>query len=364
MILVKVEINLIMKKLILVLACTIWVNYLFAAPHNIEKPKKIINAIAFYGFLEDQKIKNAVEKQCNVRFSHDSYYTNAEFLHTFHKQKDYYDVMIFSNMIYGSIKNQLPNIPKSNLWKSSKSYYPYFKEYYLTHNYTHNTAFFTHAIVGFMYNPELIDITPEKTMSDIFKAAKDYNVILVDDSGEVGNLLTVGFSDDDKVPKNKDGTVSLTYENLKRMTQNTKVYITSDFNKLYDSKNFALSYIWSGDALLYIKKSGKPYKFVIPSNASSICTDLIVQMKDTPEANCVARVLQNQSTLEYFENNTYYFSPYFKNHIHDESYIALYEQTKKTLTKLRMIQPVENFEKDYNDNWNKVKLQISRENTH
>lgn len=349
-----------MKK-ILLLVCILLANNIHATVNTSSK--KTVNVTAFYGFLEDPKIKEAVEKQCNVNFSHDVYYTNAEFLRDFYKQKDSYDVMIFSNMVYGTIKNQLPNIEKSNLWKSSAEYYPYFKEYYTTHNYTHNTAFFTHAIVGFIYNPALIEIKPDEKMSDIFKSAKDNNVILVDDSGEIGNLLTIGFSDDNTIKKNNDGSVSLTYKNLKRMTQDAKIHITSyELNKIYDSKNFAFSYIWSGDALLYIKKTGKPYKFVIPSNASSICTDLIVQMKDTPEASCAARVLQNQSTLEYFEKNTYYFSPYFKNHIADESYIALYEKTKKTLPQLRMIQPVENFEKEYNDSWNKIKLRISNDN--
>ena len=349
-----------MKKKLSLLICMFLVTNIHA---SINTPlKKTVNVIAFYGFLEDPKIKNAVEQQCNVNFSHDAYYTNAEFLHDFYKQKESYDVMIFSNMIYGSVKNQLPNIKSSNLWKSSADYYPYFKEYYLTHNYTHNTAFFTHAIVGFMYNPELINITPDEKMSDIFKSARDNNVILVDDSGEIGNLLTIGYSDNNSIKKNNDGSVSLTYKNLKRMTQDAKIHVTSDFNKIYDSKNFAFSYIWSGDALLYMKKTGKPYKFVIPANASSICTDLIVQMKDTPEASCVARVLQNQSTLEDFEKSTYYFSPYFKNHIDDKSYIALYEKTKKTLPQLRMIQPVENFERDYNNRWSKIKLQIINDN--
>ena len=331
-------------------------HLLHASSNKISK--KTINVIAFYGFLEDVRIKNTVEEQCNVKFSHDSYYTNAEFLHDFYAQKDSYDVMIFSNMVYGTIKNQLPNISNSNLWKSSNEYYPYFEKYYKTHHYTHNIAFFTHAIVGFMYNPELIDIGPTEKMSDIFKSARDNNVILVDDSGEIGNLLTIGFSDDKSIKKNSDGSVSLTYKNLKRMTQGTKVYITSDFNKIYDSKKFAFSYIWSGDALLYIKKTGKPYKFVIPENASSICTDLIVQMKNTPEASCVAQVLQDQSTLEYFEKNTYYFSPYFKNNIDDKSYMELYNKTKKNLHQLRMIEPVENFEREYNDQWNRIKLKI------
>ena len=349
-----------MKKLIFGILCCTLITNAFAA-ENTKTDKKTVNVAAFYGFLEDPRIAKTVEDQCNVKFSHDAYYTNADFLHTFKKHKNDYDVMIFSNLVYGSIKKQLPNIPSSTLWKSSDNYYPYFKEYYLTHNYTHNTAFFTHAVVGFMYNPKLITIRPNETMAEIFKSAKNHTVILVDDSGEIGNLLTTGFSDDKNIPKNKDGTVSLTYENLKKMTQHTKVYITSDFNKIYDSPDFAFSYIWSGDALLYIKKSGKPYKFVIPSNASSICTDLIVQMKNTPEAMCTARVLQNQSTLKYFEEDTYYFSPYFKNNLNDPSYTQLYDETKKILPKLTMIQPVDHFEEEYNNQWNLIKLNVNND---
>ncbi|MBA2650467.1 MAG: hypothetical protein H0U75_12905 [Legionella sp.] len=162
-----------MKKTLLLIICMVLSNNIPASINTASK--KTVNVIAFYGFLEDPKIKNAVEKQCHVNFSHDAYYTNAEFLHDFHKQKDSYDVMIFSNMVYGSIKNQLPSIENSNLWKSAAEYYPFFKDYYLKHNYTHNTAFFTHAIVGFMYNPELIDIRPEEKMGEIFKSAKDNN---------------------------------------------------------------------------------------------------------------------------------------------------------------------------------------------
>ena len=42
--------------------------------------------------------------------------------------------------------------------------------------------------------------------------------------------------------------------------------------------------------------------------------------------------------------------------------MLLYEKTKKTLQQLRMIQPVDNFEKEYNNSWNKIKLRISNDN--
>jgi hypothetical protein len=310
-----------------------------------------VNATAFWGFLDNPKITQIIENKCNVKFSHDAYYTNSEFLNTFNKHKNDYDVMIFSNLIYGSVKNQLPKF-NSDLWQASNNYYPYFKNYYLTHGYAHNVAFFTHAMVGFLYNPQVINITQDQSIFDIFKNAKDNYVVLVDDSGEIGNMLTEAYKD--KYKSNKQ--TKLTYDNLKNLTQNSKTYITNDFNKIYNDPKFAFAYIWSGDALLLIKKSHKPYKFIMPLKATSICTDLIVQMKDTPQARCVANVLASPLLLKYFENDTYYFSPYFKNNIKDQSYATLYTQAKNSLPQYNMIPPAYNFEDYYNAQWESVKL--------
>lgn len=316
-----------------------------------------VNALAFFGFLDDPQISKLIEDKCNVNFSHDSYPTNAEFLNIFNSDKNNYDVIIFSNLIYGSIKNRLPKF-KSNLWEVSNNYYPYFKNYYLTHNYTHNTAFFTHAMVGFMYNPSVIQISPSDTIFDIFRKAKNNDVILVDDSGEIGNMLSVAYNQ--KFNTNKQ--TKLTYDNLKKLTQGTHVYITSEFNKVYDSKKFAFAYIWSGDALLYIQKSHKPYKFMMPEPATSICTDLLVQMKDTPQAKCVADALASPELLKYFENDSYYFSPYFKNNVKSKLYTDIYNDVKQNINKYIMIEPVYDFDKYYNQQWQKVKLDYYLEN--
>lgn len=321
------------------------------------KQKPTVNALAFFGFLDNPKISQVIEKKCGVNFSHDSYPTNAEFLNIFNSDKNNYDVIIFSNLIYGSIKNKLPVFP-SNLWKVSNNYYPYFKKYYQSHNYTHNTAFFTHAMVGFMYNPSVIQINPKDKIFDIFKKAKDNDVILVDDSGEIGNMLTVAYNQ--KYNTNKQS--KLTYKNLKELTQNAHVYITSEFNNVYDSKKFAFAYIWSGDALLYTKKTHKTFKFLMPKPATSICTDLLVQMKDTPQAKCVANALASPELLKYFENDSYYFSPYFKNNVNNMLYTDVYNQVKKNLNNYIMIEPVYDFEKYYNQRWEKIKLAYYLEN--
>lgn len=338
-----------MKFKQLCLICTLSITFSMV----YANPKSTVNAIAFFGFLDDPKITQVIENKCNVKFSHDTYATNSEFLDAFNHRKDDYDVMIFSNLIYGSVKDRLPQFD-SNLWKTSNNYYPYFKSYYQTHNYAHNVAFFTHAMVGFLYNPAVINISPDENIFDIFKKAGNNDVILVDDSGEIGNLVTEAYKDEYKTT---DQT-KLTYENLKKLTQKSHIYVTSDFNQVYNNPKFAFAYMWSGDALLFIKKSHKPYKFIMPKHATSICTDLVVQMKNTPQAKCVAQVLASPLLLKYFEEDTYYFSPYFKNDIKDNSYNTIYNQAKPNLNNYHMIQPAHNFEGYYNQEWEKIKLRL------
>ena len=350
---------LLMNKLKLIATlCSSIIAVSFNMAHSAgasEKPN--VNATAFFGFLDDPKITEIIDKKCNVNFSHDSYPSNAEFLHTFNTNADDYDVMIFSNLIYGSIKDRLPKF-NSNLSSVSNNYYPYFKDYFKTHGYTQNTAFFTHAMVGFLYNPKLIKVSPDDTIFDLFKKAKNNDVILVDDSGEIGNLVTQAYNEKYK----KNSQTKLTYKNLKELTQNTHVYVTSEFNKIYDNPKFAFAYIWSGDALLYLKKSHKPYKFFMPTHATSICTDLVVQMKDTPQAKCVAEALASPELLKYFEKDSYYFSPYFKNNIKDPIYTQVYNQAKANLANYTMIEPVYDFENYYNKNWENIKLKLYEEN--
>ena len=148
----------------------------------------------------------------------------------------------------------------------------------------------------------------------------------------------------------------LSYDNLKKLTQNTNVYITSDFGKVFDNPKFAFAYVWSGDALRYIKESKKPYKFIMPIAATSICTDIIIQMKNTVHAKCVAKALTSSEFLNYFENDTYYFSPYFKNDVNDPLYNEVYQQTKINLSKYKMIQPVYDFDNYYDSQWNIIKV--------
>lgn len=318
----------------------------------LEQPKKI-NVLAFWGYLDNPNIKKSIESTCKVQFSHDSYYTNEEFLETFNNHSSDYDVIIFSNLAYGNIKNKIAD-NQTDLWKVSLNYYPYFKKYYLEHHYPHNVVFFTHALMGFMYNPNIINILPNQNIFEIFKNAGNNDVVLVDDPAEINNLLTLG----DKTSKNfsnKNSNIKINYTNLKKVTQNSKLFITSDFNQIYINESFAFAFLWSGDSLLYINRSNKPYKFVLNRSLSFICTDLLAQIKQTPQAKCVARMLGTPEIMQYVQESTYYFTPYFQNNIDNLQFKELYTETKKMLPYLTWIQPVSDFS-EYNIQWNKIKI--------
>lgn len=319
-----------------------------------ESSRKTVNAITFWGYLDDPLMTKAIEKKCHVKFSHDVYYTNAQFIDTFNKRSQDFDIVIASNMAYGSIKDKIPKFD-SDLYRHVNDYYPYFKDYYYKQDYNKNTVFFAFALMGFLYNPGVINISLSDPMSQIFKNAKNNLVILTDDSGEVGNLITINQQYID--PKNR-AVAKLNYENLKSLTQDTKVFISGDFNKLYDRSDFAFSYLWSGDALMFIKKYNKSYKFVLPITSTSICLDVLIQMKNTPEAKCVAEALQDKSVLEYLQKDTFYFTPYFENNINDRLYQQLYKQTKTNINYYKIIPPVNGFNEYYNDGWQSVKMKI------
>lgn len=319
-----------------------------------------VNVLSWWGYLDDPRIAKQVENQCGVKLSVDTYDTNEEFIKIYEKHRQRYDVIIFSNLAYGAIKNNLAT-NKSKLYEVAYNYYPYFKNYYFSHSYPQNVVFFTHAMMGFMYNPQILEIAQGQNIFDIFKNAGSNYALIVDDPAEVRNLLTLSYKTSEKSWSkdiyDNEGMAKLSPENFFDVIQKTHVFITNDFNQIYKLKNFALSFMWSGDALLYIKSSHKPYRFILDPKLSYVCTDLLAQIKFSPQANCVAKVLDSPTILSYVENSTYYFSPYFQDSVPDPSFHNLYEETKRLLPNLSWIEPVKNFAKD-NQEWEAIKLKL------
>ena len=188
-------------------------------------------------------------------------------------------------------------------------------------------------------------------MYAVFTKAKNNRVVLIDDPIEVRNMIRLG--------NNKQ--LQLNLRNLKTMVQSAQVTLTNDYNKIYESPNFAFSYTWSGDAILDMQTSGKPYQFLIHPKTSFICTDLLAQTKDNSEATCVAKVLSSKKAMNILQNKNYYFSPYGDyNEITALKFKKIYQDVFHQLSQFSWIPPVTEQEfKKLEQDWKVLKLEIS-----
>src|SRR5262245_4866842 len=69
--------------------------------------KSTVNILSWFGYLGSPEIIQLVEKECNVGLSVDEYYSNEEFIRRWKVQKDEYDVLIFSNLLYKGLKENI-----------------------------------------------------------------------------------------------------------------------------------------------------------------------------------------------------------------------------------------------------------------
>ncbi|WP_440993533.1 hypothetical protein [Cysteiniphilum litorale] len=352
-------------KRILVAASAMLSLCAFSLSYANSDKVKTINVLSWFGYLSDPRISQEVIKQCGVNLSVDEYVSNENFIDLFNKNENRYDLVVFSNLMLNSVRSRVEN-NNSTLYKVAENYYPTIRDYYFSHNYPKNVVFFSHAIMGFMFNPNLIKLSATENLFSIFKAVGDNYAIILDDPAEVENLITLGYRTSgikwsDSV-FSKDGTVKLNYQNVSRVTQNAKVYISNDFNQIYDMKKFAVAFLWSGDAILFAQKSKKPYEFLLNKNVSYVCTDLLAQLNENKETSCVAHVIESKKVMDYISNTTYYFSPYFTNSVKSKKYSKLYNETKKMLPVLPWIEPVKDFS-SYSQDWQSVKFELN-ENKH
>lgn len=339
--------------IILLMPCT-----LFAATS-----KPTVNILTWWGYLDDPKITNYIQNKCNVKVSYDEYYSNQEFLERWKEQRQNYDVIIFSDIAYGTVKNQIA-LKNSNLHDLADNYPEFIKKHYIQSNFPNNVVYFTLSVMGFLWNPQVINLTNNDNMLDVFEKAKSNNIILIDDPAEVNNVMQLAFRfhetrDTQNIP------LLLNTSNMDKLTQASRVYITNDYSKIYSSKDFAFSYLWSGDAFYDMKEGKYKYNFMTDKKLSYICSDLIAQINPKPEAVCVAHVLAGHEVLNMIQNSDYYFSPYGdSNQIKDPAFMTFYKRLFSEMPYLSWIEPVptNDFGK-MEQEWRWVKLKHNEKDT-
>lgn len=333
-----------MKKLVLLIIC------LFSSP-STQSATATVNILAWFGYLRVPALNKLIEDKCQATLSIDEYYSNEEFLRRWKNARDDYDVIIFANLLYEGIKDNI-ELFDADLSEVTKLYYPAIKTHYDAGHYPKNIVYFSHSLMGFLWNPKVINLSENDDMFSVFKKAANNRVILIDDPVEVRNMI--GLAKGQK-------EAALNQVNLKQLVQSSKVTLTNDYNKIYENPHFAFSYLWSGEAVINANKAGKPYQFLLHPKTSFICTDLLAQVKYNRAATCVSKVLASQQAMTLLQNANYYFSPYgTSGEAKDAMFKDIYQKAFKNLAKFTWIAPVslEQF-KQLEQDWKTLKLTIS-----
>jgi hypothetical protein len=342
-----------MKKIISVTIITAMLAY---TSFSYSETKKSVNVLTWWGYLNDAKTSKLIEDKCGATLSYDNYTSNNDMLRRYSTSGSKYDLLIFSQTTYNAIKDQII-LKNSELSKKSANYNPIIRKKYENSHFPNNIAFFMHSLTGFIWNPNIIDIDKNDSISSIFGKAKENKVILLDDPKEINMMLLAANKLNSENPQTE-----ISLKQFKQLSQNTRVYISNEINNIYSQKDFAFSYQWSGDAF-NVRIQKKNFKFLINDNLSYVATDLIAQLKDNQVAACTANVLASKEFLKTIQNKTHYFSPYGDiEDANDENFKELYKRFLLQLSKLQWLEPPTSLElKRLNKQWDKVKFELAEQ---
>jgi hypothetical protein len=335
------------------------------AQSDPSDPKETVNILTWWGYLDCPGLVSMVEKECNVKISYDSYYTNREFLRRWRTQGQIYDIIVFSDTIYDVIKDEIA-LEFSSLHENLRLYPSIIKKQHENNKFPPNVVFYTHSLTGFLWNPKIISLAKDDSLYSIFKKAGEKIIIIMDDSAEIQKLISLGYYETvygkKKYKKYKDKLISLTIENFKKLIQQTKLFITNDYSKAYTNKNFAFAFMWSGDAISNLKKSKKRYKFLVHDNLSYVSSDLLANLNNKPYVVATAKALTSRKAMDIVQNNEYYFSPHLDlSNVTEPVFKQIYRQFIKKLPDLSWIKSIPEHESYITGiSWNKIRLNINK----
>ena len=328
--------------------------FFFATMQVVYAQTQYVSVLTWWGYLDNSWISEMVDSECGVKLSYDSYNSNEELIRRWNEGKSKYDVLIFSNTIYSALKKEII-LKNSKLYRNAEHYHPVIRQQYEKSHFPRNVAYFLHSLTGFIWNPRIINLVDTDNVVGVFQKAKSNMTVIIDDPLETQMLL---FSEDSSLV---DKNSILTYHKFKKITQNSKVFISNQLNQVYDQDNFAFAYQWSGIAIAELIKQPK-YKFLINKNLSYVSTDLIAQLQDNKPAACVANLFSSKKFLSKMQNDAYYFSPYGNaDNISNAQFRAIYKDFLTQISKLSWIRPISLSQlKELNHQWDITKYELSK----
>ncbi len=318
----------------ILLACLSVDQLSFAANKNLPE----VNILTWWGYLVSPWVQETIMKKCHVKISYDEYYTNDDFMRRFHQYKDLYDILIFPNMDYLAVKNEIIN-NNSNIYKNSNAYEKYIRRSYNQANYPHNITYFLISVNGFLYNPNTISLSKKDTISQVFEKAKSKIVILSEEPIYVFSLLNLNV---DKTSPHK------AFSKFSALTKGSKIIVTNTISNAYSDPQFAFAYTWPGISIYAIETKYKNFRFLIHPKFSLVSADLLAALNNRKSTECVANVMSSKEFLSKMQNDALYFSPYGdSNQISDKLLKQVHNEFFYLLPKLKWFTSIS--EKKYNE---------------
>lgn len=329
--------------------------FLFLLNSAYAKNNKTVNVLVWWEYLDEPNTSKLIEKECGVTLSYDNYTSYDDMLRRWNSNAEKYDILIFSHTIYNVLKNRI-TLNNSDLWKNSKNYNPIIRKQYINSHFPHNVVYFAHSLTGFIWNPDIVQLTRDDTVQSAFNKAKTNKVILLDDPVEVNMLLTGAINNNFNDPNNK-----ISLENLKKLTLEARIYISNEINKIYGQKDFAFAYQWS-DLAFVTDKNIQKYRFLINEHLSYVSSDLLAQITDSKPTACVANILAGKQFLSELQKRTRYFSPYGNiDTVPEGAFKEAYKKFLSTLPRLYWLEPpsADKYNK-LNREWDRVKYELTQ----
>ncbi len=342
---------------------SIWI--VFSTPTFIYPKENDVNVLVWYGYFDDPPgVVKIIENKCNVKFSHDIYYTNSEILNRMSKtDKDEYDILIFSETIYKPMERYISK-NGINLMNEVELYHPAIKKHYLSQHFPKNVGYFVHSLTGFLYDPNVLNIAKGESFKEIFTKANDKIIVMLDDPVEIWNLINTSEFGYGLINESKNVVPgSLNFNNFEKLMQHTDVYIANNNNQLYDSKRFAGAFIWTGSFDAYASyHPKKKFELYIDPKVSYISSDLIVAMNNKPETKCVINEIMSSEVMRYVLADTQYFTPFGRTYeIKPGMYSKIYGDITKRLYELKWLPSVSDAEyTELENNWSDIQVKISK----
>ena len=259
-----------------------------------------VNILTWWGYLTSPWVHEMIMNKCHTNISYDEYYTNDEFIRRFREHNTRYDIVIFPNIDYQMFTKELTK-NDSKLYENANGYEKNVKANYDKQQYAHNVVYFQLNIEGFLWNPNVINLSDKDSIFTLFKKAGTHTVVMIDDPMFVYYLLNKNVDHIDMAAELKK------FENL---TKNSKLFLTNELNDIYGRPDFAFAYTWPGIAIYAMENKYKNYHYLIHPELSLVSADLLATMNNNPQTVCVANVMASKEFLTKMQNDALYISPY------------------------------------------------------